>query len=696
MRHLAASAPRGSGSNRSRYRQMSSYAQVPSPDSQGSSSSRFGGLGSGFQSPPKLSSYKSLSNITFTPEYFEMYISATKKRLHRFTSFSASPKLPDRHISEGTTINSGTWAPMGYALASSTPPSCPVIYAEATIAPSNIPLAPGSELGIEFSIRTDKDYLSAYYSKFECKISFFEQGEFTDSITKSVEYDNGSRMLNCIPLGSQFWARNIRNMTASHNTAQSRLDSLSAVQVISASSMDTFGGGPESGSRERLLVLFWNFRLAPPNVPGETSWHYVHFANRSSLRHMDISTDRLARLYGDDNLSQDDDVDTDDLHVKFEPNDSVHTHNMPVNQFSPLGLDIFSQSYNQPFNPSSHHSFGTDTFLSLPTGITSAFPPLDTHHENDLTGSGLDLGGSSVTVLGLRPFSPTHHSHSLSNTSEPLPFSHTHSHQQHSHHHDGLSTSFDPGIAQHRNHQDLHDTHSASLSQHEHSLSQQQHHDTLPDTSGGALVGASLTASNLFDDPQAVHTWTSASYLPGSTMWDDNTCPAVAGFIDGHHEYLAPADVETHGTATGNMASAAEGDEVMGDGEDDTPSTVTGDVRDPYVDDGSGMPAIYIPGTDLRHEEVNHSHEPTDPSGHIDIDLRLHALHDANGEHHIHLHDDLGNVNDPHAQTATEAGGVDDEEGHFGDAKDRLASLSAAEALQRALGLTREDGQVSC
>jgi hypothetical protein len=472
----------------------------------------------------------------FTPDYFEMYVTnAFKGRLHRFTSFSGSPHLADLHLPKNMPINSGTWAPIGIALASSMPPSCPVIYAEASMAPTRTSLPSGAELGIEFSIRTDNVLMGDYFQRFECRTSFFERDKYLESITKPVEYDEKTRLLKCVPLGSQFWVRNIKSLTANKKMekiqpawnsvgddtrgygngnvpgSQSKLNGLTAVQEITASPVDLCRTRKEEG-KKRLLVLFWRFCLTQENTPGETTWRHVHFGYTSSSNMTASVANGFGNMYTDVPLSPVEDIDSG-METSFH--EDLHSQHGPMPQLSPLELDFLSQPIHQSFDLSTHQTYNPDVsaaLSSLPTGITSTFAEFG-HQPSDLDSPAIGLPSTSVPDLNMHQFETDHTLDITTSAIEPIHDSNL-THSQH-HEHQDLSMSLTPLATHHQT--------SSLFSHHHDAITEDTHPQGPSDTASGASIAVS---TSLFDDSVTAQAWTRAtagSFLPSTAFYDGHS-----------------------------------------------------------------------------------------------------------------------------------------------------------------------------
>lgn len=674
MRHLSTSTRKESSSYRSRYRQpIATCSHDSSPDRQRSNirNSSYTSPIFAVPSPTKHLQHINWFTTEFTPDYFEMYVTnASKERLHRFTSFPGLPHLPDLHISEDTSINSGTWEPLGIVLSSSTAPSCPVIYAKASIAPTTTSLPSGAELGIEFRIRTDNVLLGGNFQRFECKTSFFERNKYLESITKAVEYDERSRMLKCVPLGSQFWVRNIKSLTANRkldkiqptrqpwsgsqpthslnrskignrelgiwndaeedtlgyenvnvHASHSKLNGLTAVQEIIASTVGFYRNHKED-CKKRLLILFWHFSLAQEGVPGETTWRHVHFGYGEAPNIQASMTNGFDNLYGDVLLSPVKDMNSN---VKRSFHNATNPQPMPMAQLSPLELDFFSQPVQPTFDPTGHENYSpnlSETLHSQQTRIISSFTEFN-HQTSDSAPAVLDLPSDSARTLNLHQFAtdnildiaiPTME---CSNDPNFAHNSHHHYHQPQHQHHQSLSLSLSPLIT---------------------------HHPTT------ATAAAITTSNTLFEHANKLNP---EEAQPLQRPADTAAISASIGLFD---------DAATAASAawamTDAVAAAAK-------------ATVT-----TFLPSSTGF---YGGGHGVGGEDDNNNDDHGDVFGGMEPVMSEGCFEGEDGQGSI-------------------GGGLSSLENRIaldGGSGDRLGGLSAAEALQRALGLTRSGVEVN-
>jgi hypothetical protein len=242
----------------------------------------------------------------FEPHRFDMYVNNDQGVVHRFTKFrTPHARLPDLILPPPEDI----WPPLASVLNDKNP-SCDMIFAESTLELTTS-LPKGAALGIEFSISTNCKLDK--YEHFECETCFFDndtliEDAFTDDrderikrskSIKEFDYDDRRHMIRNLAFGSGFWATRIsklankiieagkyiqkasdaalagdsgqaasakQHVQVLEHEINSILTKLSAVQEIYATPRGGFG------QRDRLLVIFWKFKRAPVDRPGETTW----------------------------------------------------------------------------------------------------------------------------------------------------------------------------------------------------------------------------------------------------------------------------------------------------------------------------------------------------------------------------------------------------------------------------------------
>lgn len=589
-----------------------------------------------------------------------MYVQVPNRRLHTFTSFGHHPQQSTLNVPQNTPVDSGSWAPLGHALQSSEPPTCQVLYCDASLSAINTTLPMGAEFAIEFSIYADHPWLiSGGYRQFECKTSFYENGTFLQSFDKTdLVYHEQERLLKCIPLGSSFWVSHpsVNGLTARRaNVALEGkngedksgnspfvLSGISAVQKFTASTVNPYSGRGNQ-EKESMLVIFWRFRSTQAGETGETTWRDVEFVGAKNE-------------FADDSMSQGDEL-------EYEQDDlQMRTQNSMMTQFSPTGFDMFSQPSHQAFDPSSH-SYGTDhsvSMRSLPTGITSAFAQIPVH---DLPTPAMEMPDPSVHGMGMDSFGNDHSFGQSTMDGQVSSFASTH-HGSHI----GLgleNLSHHPGPS--------------LFGQHDTQVDSQR----VAEATGGASMSMSgeMPSTSIFDthqnDQASMHSWatTAGNLFDLPQSWHDDPFPAT-----GHNIYEEPiSDLtikmdqqQAHSTLK-NSATHGAIHGTTNDNLDDPFVTAAGDVS-------LGLISLVKP-SETELDRV--------------VELGLEMIKEANKEHLQQQHQQQAKLEDlPPAVQASNIehdsvpGAEDDEYELEGD---RCASLAAGEALQRALGLTREE-----
>lgn len=213
---------------------------------------------------------------TFEPQCFQMFVADVQRqpetRFHTFTSFQASPKLPDCQLDSDRLWHARSQFPRLAVLFDSGSTICQMILCEAKIAllPQRTP--EGAELKIDFQLATP--FYIQGMGGLKVRTTFYEDGFCLNVVNRKVGSDPEHSICK-LPFGSEFWAGRImewlkvlRDATPegrprAEEEVRNSLSRLAAVQEVYFDS--------DSTVIHPVLLICWRFEQARDRL-GETTW----------------------------------------------------------------------------------------------------------------------------------------------------------------------------------------------------------------------------------------------------------------------------------------------------------------------------------------------------------------------------------------------------------------------------------------